>query len=132
MIVNVIGYDIGLYFLGDSVYFFFFWLMKFYLEGIWDLREIVFNKEFLFVRVKVECVFGVLKSRWRIFFKWFDSGILFVVCNVVVCVVLYNICIRSGDEWEDEEGEDDCDFGGLFLNVIWDGDNIREVFKDFF
>ena len=32
---------------------------------------------------------------------------------------------------EDEEGEDDCDPGGPPPNVIRDGDNIREVLKDF-
>jgi len=60
----------------------------------------------------VECTVGVLKSRWRILLKQVDSGILFAVCNAVACTVLNNICIRSGNEWKDEEGKDDCDPGG--------------------
>ena len=67
----------------------------------------------------------------RILLKRFDSGIPFAVRNAVACAVLRNICIRSSDEWEDEEGEDDFDPGGLPPNVIPDGDNIREVLKDF-
>ena len=55
------------------------------------------------------------------------SGIPFAVHTAVACVVLHNICIRSGDEWEEEEGEDGCDPGGPPPNLIRDEDNIREV-----
>lgn len=47
----MVGREIIFYFVGDSVYFLSFWLMKFYLEGIRDFDEIVFNKELFFVRV---------------------------------------------------------------------------------
>ena len=62
-----------------------------------------FNKELSSARVKVECAFGVLESRWRILLKRLDSGIPYAVRNAVACAVLHNICIRSGDEWDDEE-----------------------------
>ena len=128
--VNVTGHHIGPYLLGDSAYTLSAWLMKPYPEGTLDPREITFNKELSSARVKVECAFGLLKSRWRILLKRFDSGIPFAVRNAVAWAVLHNICIRSGDEWEDKE-EDDRDPGGPPLNVIRDGDNIREVLKDF-
>ena len=129
--VHVNVHDIGPYLLGDSAYPLSPWLMKPYPEGTRDPREIAFNKELSSARVKVECAFGVLKSRWRILLKRFDSGISFAVRNAVACAVLHNICIRSGDEWEDEEGDDDCDPGGPPPNVIRDGDNIREILKEY-
>lgn len=66
-IVRVGGREIKFVFLGDSVYFFFIWLLKLYFEFTNDSSEINFNKEFLSVRVFVECVYGILKGRWRIF-----------------------------------------------------------------
>lgn len=45
--------------------------------------------------------------------------------------MLHNIYIRSGDEWDDEEEEDDFGPGDQAPNVIGDGDNIREILKDF-
>ena len=105
--------------------------MKPYPEGTGDPREIVFNRKLSSGRVKVECAFGVLKNRWRILMKRFDSAISFAVCNAAACAVLHNICITSGDEWEDEEDEDDCGPGDQAPNVIRDGDDMREILKDF-
>ena len=65
----------------------------------------------------------------------FDSAISFAVRSAVrsavACVVSHNVCIRSGDEWADEEGEDDCGPGDQAPNVIRDLDDIREILKDF-
>ena len=129
--VNVNGHDIGLYPLGDSAYPLSPWLMKPYPEGTRDPREIAFNEELSSARVKVECAFGVLKSRWRILLKRFDCRIPFAVRNAVASAVLHNICIRSGDEWDDEEEEDDFGPGDQAPNVIGDRDNLREILKDF-
>lgn len=98
-----------------------------------DLVEIRFNKELLVVRVVVECVFGILKSCWRILDVIEERDIVFVFKIIIVCVVLYNFCILVGDEWEDgdfNEGNDND------LNnsdeVLGDGDDIRELLKDYF
>lgn len=98
-----------------------------------DLVEIRFNKELLVVRVVVECVFGILKSCWRILDVIEERDIVFVFKIIIVCVVLYSFCILVGDEWEDgdfNEGNDND------LNnsdeVLRDGDDIRELLKDYF
>lgn len=125
------GHEIGPYPLGDSAYPLSPWLMKPYPEGTRDLREITFNKELSSGRVMVECAFGRLKNRCRILLKRFDSEISFAICSAVACAVLHNIYIRSGDEWEEEEGSNDRGSGDHAPNVIRDGEDIREILKDY-
>ncbi|CAH3152167.1 unnamed protein product [Porites lobata] len=46
------------------------------------------------------------------------------------CAVLHNFCINAGDEWEWDDGDDD---GGNDndVNVLRDGDDIRELLKEY-
>lgn len=63
----LIGADeIQPYLVGDSAHPLSPWLQKPYPEGTRDPGEIRFNKQLSSARVVVECVFGILKSRWRI------------------------------------------------------------------
>lgn len=67
---------IGLYLVGDSAYPLCPWLLKPFPEATRNPREIVFNKELSFARVKVECAkFGILKSQWRILQKRLDLAV---------------------------------------------------------
>ena len=92
--VNFNGHEVGPYLVGDSAYPLCLSLMKPYPEGTRDRDEIKFNKELSSARVKVECAFGLLKSRWRVLQKRFDSGIDFAVKTAIACAVLHNLCIR--------------------------------------
>lgn len=115
---------------GQSAYFLAPWLQKVYPEGTLDPDEIAFNEELSSARVSVECAFGILKSRWRILTKQIESGVSSVSDTVVACAVLHNFCINAGDEWEwddgDDEGGNDND-----ANVLRDGDDIRELLKEY-
>ena len=129
--VNVSGREIGPYLVGNSAYPLSPWLMKPFPDGTRDPDEIRFNKELSSARVKVECAFGVLKNRWRILIKRFDSSVDFAIRCAVACAVLHNICLRNGDDWD--EGEDD---GGdqsppnVAADVLHDGDDIRDLLKE--
>ena len=128
---NVDGHEIRPYLVGDSTYPLSPWLMKPYPEGTRDPDKISFNRQLSSARVKVECTFGILKSRCRILQKRFDSDIDFAIKNTIACAVLYNICIRNGDEWvEDEDNDDPCPDNPA-KNVLWDGDDMRELLKDY-
>ena len=104
--------------------------MKPYPEGTRDRNEIRFNEQLSSARVKVECAFGLLKSRWRVLQKRFDSSVEFAVKNAIACAVLHNLCIQWGDEWVEEDNENPCP-PNVGPNVIRDGDNMREILKDY-
>lgn len=124
------GDEIGPYLVGDSAYTLSPWLIKPYPEGTRDPDKILFNKNLSSAQVQVECMFGILKGRWRILQKRLDSRIDFAIKCTVACAVLHNICIQNGDDWDDE-CDDDNDQQNPGANVIQDGDDIRDKLKDY-
>jgi len=129
-VINVNGREIGPYLVGDSAYTLSPWLIKPYPEGTRDPDEILFNKCLSSARVKVECAFGILKGRWRILQKRFDSNIDFAIKCTVACAILHNICLENGDGWNEEyRGEEPCQNPGA--NVLRDGEDIRNLLKDY-
>ena len=123
--------EIQPYLVEDSGYPLGPWLQKPFPEATRDWGEIAFNRELTAARVSVECAFGVLKSRCGILGKRFDSKVNFAVKTAIACAVLHNFCIQNSDDW-DERDEDDHDDGeDDDMNVMQDGDNIREVLKEY-
>lgn len=132
--VNMAGREITPYLVGDSAYPLSPWLMKPYPEGTRDPSEIAFNKELSSARVQVECAFGMLKNRWRVLQKRFDSNIEFAIKPAIACAVLHNICLRNNDAWDEDDDDDDDDHdlpGNIPPNAIRDGDDRRNILKDF-
>jgi len=106
--VNMTVREITPYVVGDSAYPLSPWLMKPYPEGTRDPDGISFNKELSPARVQVECAFGMLKNRWRILQKRFDSNVEFAIKATITCAELHNICLRNNDAW-DKDYDDDND-----------------------
>lgn len=76
------------------------WLQKPSPEATRDRSEIQFNCKLSSARVKIECSFGYLNSRWRILEKGLDNDIKFSVLIAVACAVLHNFLIKMGDDWD--------------------------------
>ena len=117
------------YIVGDSAYPISPWLQKPFPEGTRDPDEIRFNKALSSARVKVECAFGILKSRWRIIQSMDEANMAHVSKIIMACVVLHNFCILIGDEWEEEDNQDDVPNHNNKQNLR-DGEAIREILKN--
>jgi len=107
-------------------------MMKPFPERTNDPKEIEFNKELSSARVKVECAFGLIKSRWTILHKRLDSKINFVNTIVIACVVLHNFYMQAGAFW-DEPPDDDDDNRSDDDNydVVGDGEHVREILMNY-
>ncbi|KAK3709641.1 hypothetical protein QZH41_001931 [Actinostola sp. cb2023] len=130
-VVNVDNHDIGPYLVGDSAYPISPWLQKPFPEATRDRSEINFNKELSSARVKIECAFGCLKSRWRILSKRLDSNIAFSVKISIACAVLHNFCIKMGDNWDDNGARNHDGGGNNDDSVVRDGEEIRDILMSF-
>jgi hypothetical protein len=118
--------EIQPYLLGDSAYTIAPWLQKPYPEGTRDPDEIAFNYQLSKARVKVECAFGILKSRWRILDYVTEGRNVGFISKIIIASCIF--CILAGDEWEDEDNRGND--GPNNNNVLRDGDDIRELLKE--
>ena len=130
--ITIDGQEIRPYLVGDSAYPQAPWLTKPYPEGTNDPEEISFNKELNRAQVTVERAFDMLKGRWRVLQKRLDSSLSFAVKTTIACVVLHNFCLEANDEWDSDNDDDsDNDSNDEDGGVLHDGDEIRDLLKDF-
>ena len=83
--------------LGDSAFPFTINLMKPYSRGILNERQRYYNYRLSRARMVTECVYGQLKSRWRVLYKKCECSKDTVKLFALASVVLHNICIDNGD-----------------------------------
>lgn len=95
----------------------------------------IFNYRLCRARRYVECTFGILSNKWRIFHRAINLNPDFVTDIVKCCVVLHNFVIgRDGYNVEDilsvtgfqNIGRSECVRGGITAN------NVRTVLADYF
>lgn len=96
-----------------------------------ETSEIQLNRELSSARVKIECAFGCLKSRWRILQKRLDSDIKFSAKIAIACAVLHNFCIKMGDGWHDDGNPDHNGRDDNNEDVLRDGEEIRDIVKEY-
>lgn len=100
----------GEYLLGDSAYPCSDILIPPFKKPLANQR---LNKRFNYhlsnIRVDIEHAFGVLKGRWvslcglRVRIST-EKRYRFALQCIMACVVLHNLLIRQGDDWEEEKG----------------------------
>ena len=60
-----------------------------------------------------------------------SSDIKFSVPITVACAVLYNFCIKMGDDWDDDGNPDHHCRDDDNEDVVRDGEEIRDILKEF-
>ncbi|KAL1268699.1 hypothetical protein QQF64_034062 [Cirrhinus molitorella] len=85
-------------------------IITLYQEPVQGRVQIRFNHHHSKARSIIERVFGVMKTRWRcLLFKSLEVEHTFAPTIMVVCAVLHNICLTTGDIIEATEVVDDVD-----------------------
>ena len=60
-----------------------------------------------------------------------SSDIKFCVPIAVACAVLHNFCIKMGDDWDDDGNPDHHCRDDDNEDVVRDGEEIRDILKEF-
>ena len=60
-----------------------------------------------------------------------DSDIKFSVKIAIACAVLHNFCIKMGDEWDDDGNPDHNGRDDDSEDVVRDGEEIRDILKEY-
>lgn len=88
---------------GDEAYPLKTYLMRPYPSGNLNREKKIFNRRLSRARVTIECAFGILSNKWRIFMKSIETNTKHAKLIIKTACVLHNI-IRE------KEGNSDKDF----------------------
>ncbi len=99
-------------------------------------KKRIFNYRLTLARRYVECTFGILSNKWRIFHRPIDTSVQFADDIVKACCVLHNfVRIRDGYQAEDTLqiiGWEDTDMGNIITGSRADPQKVRDAFADYF
>jgi hypothetical protein len=123
------------FFIGDEAFGLHKHLLRPYGGSNLTVKKRVFNYRLCRARTYVECTFGILSNKWRIFHRPINVDPDFAVDIVMACVILHNF-VRDRDGYRVEDTMTITGFedlpraqvvrGGLAAN------NIRNVLSDYF
>lgn len=95
---------------GDEAYPLKPYLMRPYPSSNSNREKTIFNKRLSRARVTIECAFGILSNKWRIFMKCIETNTKHAKLIIKVACLLHNI-VRSRD------GNSDKDFREYMINL---------------
>lgn len=96
-------------------------------------RKRVYNYRHCRARRTVECAFGVLANKWRIFHTYMLVGPDFIDDFVKACCIVYNfVRARDGINYEDAETHPFQDIRNLGQGTLGQGSDVRNAFAEFF
>uniref|UniRef100_A0A1B6H4T8 DDE Tnp4 domain-containing protein n=1 Tax=Cuerna arida TaxID=1464854 RepID=A0A1B6H4T8_9HEMI len=130
------GIKVPYVFIGDSAFAIHEHILKEFSNNNMSVKQRVFNYRLHRARRYVECAFGILSNKWRIFHRPLNVSKKFSKNIVKACVVLHNI-VRS----RDVGGQDDEIIvpGSQFRNLIRNtkqtgktGKGVRTIFANYF
>lgn len=126
------GPTVPYFFVGDEAFALHKHLLRPYGGSNLTTKKRIFNYRLCRARRYVECTFGILSNKWRIFHRPINVNPDFAVDIVKACVVLHNF-VRDRDGYETEDtititGLEDLPTvrGGLTAN------NVRNELADYF
>lgn len=104
-------------FVGDEAFFLSEFVMRPYTGKFLHYNKRIFNYRLCRALRFVECSFGILTNKWRIFHRAMDVK-LDLVISIIKCCVLHNyVRARDGYKYEDT----------LFINGLCDFDNRNTI-----
>lgn len=121
-------------FVGDEAFALSRHVLRPYSKKNLTMKQRVFNYRHCRARRMVECTFGILANKWRIFHRPIDVDVRFSDIIIKTCCILHNFVRRNdGVRTEDESYEcllQGCEPVGIRADVC--GMQIRDYFANYF
>ena len=121
-------------FVGDEAFAVSKFVLRPYPNKNLSVKKRIFNYRLCRARRMVECTFGILANKWRIFHRPLDVNEDFCISIIKACCLLHNITrTHEGVEFEDELYKSNLNSVPVVgTRGSSDGVSIRDFFADYF